>query len=1077
MSTAQGIRARIRFGSLKSETKLTILLFLVSFFISGMPRVYTQTAAHTLFLDLYGSAALPYAYFAEALFVPFMGWLFMYAERRLPIRSLLLAGLAVDMVVQIAFRLCIGLEVPFSAAGTIVWFEVEFVLSSLVLWGLANHMMTLRQGKRLFGFVSAGEPVAIILCGLTTPALLKFLRPEELFLFSALGAGIGIFLILVITGRFEPAGGHEEEGEEGEEDAGAAVGEEPWYKNNYVLVMVFTLIISQLCYFFIDNAFYMEANERYPEEADLGAFLGLYSAVMGTISLVCSVLLAGPIVRRFGVRGGLLTLPLLLALGAGATVIAGHFGAGAETLFVMIIGNKIIDQAFRYTLDKTTGVTLYQPLPARQRTQVQAALESIIEPLSGGVSGLVLFGVIEWLGFGAFHITHLILACALIWFGMVFVQHRGYLAALANALKGRALLGGNMSFDTEEAIAYLTAGLTSPRAGEVIYSLGMLEKTQWRAQPGDVAALLSHASTDVRLEAARRIEAGKLPADLAMIEARLAADSSPTVRGALLEALSAAHLEDLVAAMLPYLDDPVPEVRLSAFSGLIRHGGIEGIVEVGGRLLAAEKSPIPEERIFAAQVIEKVASPQLYRPLLSLLADSHGPVRLAALAAAKQVKMPRLWPLIFDNLKLHGLEKPAMAAMVAIGAPLVPAARAFALGDEANDRVRQTVMAAFGQIGGDVALAHLVDHIGHRDRRLHRAALLALWRRKHHLPAGEHALAYRVLNAELAEARDLLGAWLDCRKEGDVRAEVLLAALDQELAMVEEDFFHLLALVLPGNDLHEARTFYRNGDPVRRSFVLEMLDNALDREIKAELLPFLEADTIAERATKLLGPDRDPMTRDERILRLACEAEGRLLDWTRACALYAADPASLPDAAIEAAIASDNPAVRTVGQWLRDGCPIYGKDRSMLLTIEKVLALRGVAIFAEIKEEYLSHIAASAAEERLAAGEILFSQGEFGTALYVIFSGKLKVHVGERVLAELGEREVVGEMAALDPEPRSATVTAIEDCVLLKITNDDLDMLLSDDVEVARGIIHVLVNRLRSKAVKQPVKAPDEKVA
>jgi hypothetical protein len=53
----------------------------------------------------------------------------------------------------------------------------------------------------------------------------------------------------------------------------------------------------------------------------------------------------------------------------------------------------------------------------------------------------------------------------------------------------------------------------------------------------------------------------------------------------------------------------------------------------------------------------------------------------------------------------------------------------------------------------------------------------------------------------------------------------------------------------------------------------------------------------------------------------------------------------------------------------------------------------------------------------------------------------------------------------------------MEDCILLKITNDDLDMLLSDDVEVARGIIHVLVNRLRNKAGKQPAKPVAEKVA
>ncbi|HMA48867.1 MAG TPA: cyclic nucleotide-binding domain-containing protein, partial [Magnetospirillaceae bacterium] len=807
-------------------------------------------------------------------------------------------------------------------------------------------------------------------------------------------------------------------------------------------------------------------------------FLGIYSAIVGAISLFCSLLLAGPIVRRFGIRGGLLTTPLLLVLGCGATILTGYLGiGGASMLFWMVIGNKIVNQAALYTIDKTNSITLYQPLPTRQRMQVQAALESMIEPLSGGLSGVILFIVIEWLGFGSFHITHLIFAIALAWLGMVFARHRGYLSALRDALKGRSLIGGELSYDTEEAVAYLKAGLISARPGEVIYSLRMLEKTQWKAEPADVAALLAHPSVDVRLDAAHRVEAGQLPAGLAMIQERLAAETSPSVRGALVEALSAAPLEDLVGAMLPYLEDRVPEVRLSAFAGTIRHGGIEGIVEVGGRLLAAEKSSLAAERCFAAGVIEKVASPQLYRPLLSLLADREPEVRRAALAAAKQVKMPRLWPSIFENLKLPGLEKSAMAAMVAIGAPLVPAARDYAARQTSGDRVRQSVLAVLGQIGSDEAISFLIAHIGHADRRLHRGALLALWRRKHHLPEAQWPLVYQALSAELAAARELLGAWLDCQKEGDSRAEVLLAALDQELDLLIDDIFHLLALVLHENDLREARTLFCTGDAVQRAFVLEMLDNALDREVKVELLPLLEAETTEERAAKLLGADRETLPRAERILRLAGEPEGRLLDWTRACLLYAADPATLPNAAIEAATHSDNSAVRTVGLWLRAGCPDFGKDRSMLLTIEKVLALRGAAIFAEIKEEYLSHIAASAAEVRLAAGETLFSQGEFGTALYVIYSGRLQVLVGDRVLAELGEREVVGEMAALDPEPRSATVTATEECVLLKITNDDLDLLLSDDVEVARGIIHVLVNRLRNKAVQQIVKPAEEKVA
>jgi len=57
---------------------------------------------------------------------------------------------------------------------------------------------------------------------------------------------------------------------------------------------------------------------------------------------------------------------------------------------------------------------------------------------------------------------------------------------------------------------------------------------------------------------------------------------------------------------------------------------------------------------------------------------------------------------------------------------------------------------------------------------------------------------------------------------------------------------------------------------------------------------------------------------------------------------------------------------------------------------------------------------------------------------------------------------VVGEMAALDPEPRSAQVRATQDALLLRLTDQDLDLLMSEDAEVARAIIQTLCRRLRN---------------
>ena len=75
-----------------SEVYLTALLFIFAFFISGVPRVFTQSAAYSLFISAYGAEAVPYAYIAQALCVPLAGWFYLYAEHRLSIRTLLIAS-------------------------------------------------------------------------------------------------------------------------------------------------------------------------------------------------------------------------------------------------------------------------------------------------------------------------------------------------------------------------------------------------------------------------------------------------------------------------------------------------------------------------------------------------------------------------------------------------------------------------------------------------------------------------------------------------------------------------------------------------------------------------------------------------------------------------------------------------------------------------------------------------------------------------------------------------------------------------------------------------------------------------
>ncbi len=133
----------------------------------------------------------------------------------------------------------------------------------------------------------------------------------------------------------------------------------------------------------------------------------------------------------------------------------------------------------------------------------------------------------------------------------------------------------------------------------------------------------------------------------------------------------------------------------------------------------------------------------------------------------------------------------------------------------------------------------------------------------------------------------------------------------------------------------------------------------------------------------------------------------------------------------------------------------------MLTIVERVLILKQIDLFRNIPGSELAEIARITREFNFESGEVLMNEGELGDVLYLIVSGKVGVTVGDREVAELGANQCVGEMAILDSEPRSATVTAKEKVVALVIGRDDFYFIMHERSEIAEGIIKVLTRRLR----------------
>lgn len=148
-----------------------------------------------------------------------------------------------------------------------------------------------------------------------------------------------------------------------------------------------------------------------------------------------------------------------------------------------------------------------------------------------------------------------------------------------------------------------------------------------------------------------------------------------------------------------------------------------------------------------------------------------------------------------------------------------------------------------------------------------------------------------------------------------------------------------------------------------------------------------------------------------------------------------------------------------------------------MLTVEKTILLSRTRFFGGLSGQVLAEVAAQTQEVEAAAGRVLFAKGDWGESLYVIVSGTVLIldptpgdpppgnaagAPGEpRTLAVLDEGDVFGELAALDPETRSATAQTATDALLLRLDHEALLDVIADHQELARAVIRFLCRRYR----------------
>ena len=294
------------------------------------------------------------------------------------------------------------------------------------------------------------------------------------------------------------------------------------------------------------------------------------------------------------------------------------------------------------------------------------------------------------------------------------------------------------------------------------------------------------------------------------------------------------------------------------------------------------------------------------------------------------------------------------------------------------------------------------------------------------------------------------------------RFENALVAL-LRLRMLEEGSFPIEASI-------EA---IRRRDAGRLSFTVELIDEMLTMDERPRILPLAEPTSPSERDSQGAKFHSDlPVSLENELERSAysenewCavislsyilqaypERVSRDFDWERV---------PLSTAHRELLTRANRDGLATLSKPSATRFLLEGASLPMYSILEKTVILRSANLFQEIPAEAVSRIAQITEEVPAEAGTSLFSTGDYGDSLYVLVSGKVRIHKGNLELNVLGKGDCFGEMALLDQAPRSADATIVEDAVLFRIHHEDFFELMSAHVEIMRNIIRLLIARIRA---------------
>ncbi|MFZ1923564.1 MAG: cyclic nucleotide-binding domain-containing protein [Xanthobacteraceae bacterium] len=1012
-------------------------LFAVLAFLLATQNTYASTLAASLFLSRVGASAIPtyYMLFAAAS-IP-CSILLSGIIDRFPRHTILKSMLGIFVLVSLTMSALLGLGDRWYYVVYLGIAVCEQLLYSVYYVLFADYFNVI-DAKRATSRVAIGMALGGLAGGAGVASVTALAGPRIALLLTPV-------LVLVVIGYFtwlsrrhrpletiEPAG---------EESLAESLRLVPRLLRRYPLVSllaaamflnVFLQCVSEFLAFSIYTL-------HFPNIDALATFLGLVHGGLNLLGFLIVVAFTDRQMTQLGVVVMNRVYPALNTLSFGVLSLSTALPAG-------ILANVAYDP-FVHSIDVPVASMNYNAIRYRLVGRVRVFIDGFVYPLGLAAAGASL---------QVFQHSMSLRAIALMsFFGslLLLVVHwsigNHYVRGLLDMLRD-----GVIDFDNIDR----TIRLPPEAIAEIRTMLGADPRTAYAGLQMVLSSNHEFAAEEIA-PALATIPIGQARAIMAQWAASatptrqqtfvwLAQSPVPAVRQLALEALAlckSSHPIDRHAL----LDDPDEGIRSVAAATLL-HAATENAAAV-----AALARPLkPQSALGAISVLRFCEGPHVAE-VLSLFGSHEDPeVRAAALNAAGLFKSRGADTVSWARRAAADASPAVRQAALCVLVEMVPADELGQVLDVAwTDpalRVRQAVVEALQARGSDVLPAVNVQLWSRREE----AQLAAIETIGHIRGAEARQDLLKMLEAMVFPAIALNQRIARHCNDGRPGWQSMAFAINDSTRRTLGLVLHALEALGHRRTLHLVRTTLKVSDERTRANAAESLATLPHRQFVVPLAPLFEeakAGLAALDREQMLLMLRDAQNSDDESLRAAA-----VIAWHR-------ETGEIPPSAWAD---SSQLVAETVRSLMHQG--IEDRPYRQEATMSRLAFLHSVPLFADTAFDDLIVLDRTLTCETYLRGEDIVTEGEAGDRMCIVYRGQVTVRKqtpqGNRELARLGAGEFFGEMSLFDDEPRSATVSALEDVEVLVLNRDRFHSLVQQRPAVLMQLCTTLVRRLRKTA-------------